>query len=234
MENFVERAAALLARALEYVSPLVAFAVCAGLAVFAALLQVFAARAATSVIGDSRRVKRFVVRRGEIVSSNAHRFYNKCVRRMGRRIRRAWKKHALCGREYAGSALKFEMDRRLGKERRPRRIYLPFAFAAVAVADAAAVQGAGVDGRCGIRCGRGGAMGGRSGADGGILRIQDEACGGRRGAAFGDVGGKADAETRRGQADLCAERGDDRAGRGALPRAHSCGRSGRICRRQTR
>ena len=74
MENFVERAAALLARALEYVSPLVAFAVCAGLAVFAALLQVFAARAATSVIGDSRRVKRFVVRRGEIVSSNAHRF----------------------------------------------------------------------------------------------------------------------------------------------------------------
>ena len=133
MENFVERAAALLARALEYVSPLVAFAVCAGLAVFAALLQVFAARAATSVIGDSRRVKRFVVRRGEIVSSNAHRFYNKCVRRMGRRIRRAWKKHALCGREYAGSALKFEMDRRLGKERRPRRIYLPFAFAAVAL-----------------------------------------------------------------------------------------------------
>lgn len=133
MENFVERVASLLTRALEYVSPLVAFAICSGLAVFAALLQVASTRAATSVIGDCRRVKRFVVRRGEIVSSNAHCFYNRCVRHMGRRVRRAWKKHTLCGREYAGSALKFEIDRRLTTERKARGVYLPFAFAAVAL-----------------------------------------------------------------------------------------------------
>ena len=133
MENFVDQAAAAMAKALDHVDPIVAFAVCAALSVVALAAQLFAARRASAVVGDCRRVKRFVVKRGEVVSSNAHRFYKKCVRRMGRRVRRAWKKHALCGREYAGSALQFEVDRYLGRERRAASVYLPCAVAAVAL-----------------------------------------------------------------------------------------------------
>lgn len=131
MENFVNRAAGALSEALAGVQPVVAFAVCAALAIVALIAQMVAAKATTSAIGDCRRVKKFVVKRGEVVSSNAHKFYKKCVSHMGRRVRRAWKKHALCGREYAGSALKFEMDRYLGKERKIPSLYIPCAFAAV-------------------------------------------------------------------------------------------------------
>lgn len=133
MENFVNKAAAFFSEILAEVRPEYVFAACAALALIALAVQMLAAKAATPTIGDYRRVKRFVVKRGEIVSSNAHRFYKKCVVHMGRRVRRAWKKHTLSGREYAGSALKFEMDRHIARDRRIPSVYLPCAFAAVAL-----------------------------------------------------------------------------------------------------
>ncbi len=133
MKNIVNNVSEFIEQTLARLDPIMAFAVCAALSVVALVVQIAVCRAFTRTVGDYRRVRRFVVKRGEIVSSNAHRFYKQCVKHMGRRIRRAWKRHTLTGREYAGSALKFEFDRALGRERKIPSVYIPCAFAVAAL-----------------------------------------------------------------------------------------------------
>ena len=75
MKNIVNNVSEFIEQTLAKLDPIMAFAVCAALAVVALVVQIAVCRAFTRTVGDYRRVRRFVVKRGEIVSSNAHRFY---------------------------------------------------------------------------------------------------------------------------------------------------------------
>lgn len=106
--------------------------VCAALSVVAFIIQILYILLSSKNIGNYRRIKRFVVRRGDIDLSNSHRFYKKCVKHMPRSVRRAWKRQALIGGEYAGSELQFKMNKALTKEKRPMLFFYYLAFACVA------------------------------------------------------------------------------------------------------
>lgn len=105
---------------------------CAALSVITFIIQIFYILHSAKNIKNYRRIKRFVVSRGDIDLSNSHRFYKKCVKHMPRSIRKAWKSHALVGAEYAGSELQFKMNRLLTAEKRPMVFYYYVAFACVA------------------------------------------------------------------------------------------------------
>ncbi len=105
---------------------------CAALSVVTFVIQILYILHSAKNIKNYRRIKRFVVSRGDIDLSNSHRFYKKCVKHMPRSIRKAWKNHALIGSEYAGSELQFKMNRLLTAEKRPMVFYYYVAFACVA------------------------------------------------------------------------------------------------------
>ena len=106
--------------------------VCAALAVVAFILQIFYILLCSGNIKNYRRIKRFVVKRGDIDLSNSHRFYKQCVKHMPRSVRKAWKNHALVGSGYAGSDLQYRMNKALTKEKRPMMFYYYLAFSCVA------------------------------------------------------------------------------------------------------
>ena len=106
--------------------------VCAALSVVAFIIQILYILLSSKNIGNYRRIKRFVVRRGDIDLSNSHRFYKKCVKHMPRSVRRAWKRQALIGGEYAGSELQLKMNKALTGEKRPMLFFYYLAFACVA------------------------------------------------------------------------------------------------------
>lgn len=106
--------------------------ICAALSVVAFILQILYILLSSKNIRNYRRIKRFVVKRGDIDLSNSHRFYKKCVKHMPRSVRKAWKKQALIGGEYAGSELQLKMNKSLTKEKRPMLFFYYLAFSCVA------------------------------------------------------------------------------------------------------
>ena len=132
VENIVLQIGAALDEILDLLPVQIMTVVCAALSVVAFILQIFYIRACTGNIKNYRRIKRFVVRRGDIDLANSHRFYKKCVKHMPRSVRKAWKNHALVGAEYAGSELRQKMNKSLTAEKRPMMFYYYIAFSCVA------------------------------------------------------------------------------------------------------
>ncbi len=132
MENIVLQIGAALDKVLGLLPVQIMTLACAALSVVAFIIQIFYISACSGNIKNYRRIKRFVVRRGDIDLSNSHRFYKKCVKHMPRSIRKAWKNHALVGSEYAGSDLQYRMNKTLTKEKRPMMFYYYVAFSCVA------------------------------------------------------------------------------------------------------
>lgn len=132
MEKIVFEIGAVLDNLLGSVPVQVMTIACAALSVVAFIIQIFYISHFAKNIKNYRRIKRFVVSRGDIDLSNSHRFYKKCVKHMPRSIRKAWKNHALVGSEYAGSDLQFRMNKLLTAEKRPMVFYYYVAFSCVA------------------------------------------------------------------------------------------------------
>lgn len=132
VENIVLQIGAALDKILDLLPVQIMTLICAALSVVAFILQIFYISVSSKNIKNYRRVKRFVVRRGDIDLSNSHRFYKKCVKHMPASVRKAWKNHALIGAEYAGSDLQFKMNKALTKEKRPMMFFYYVAFSCVA------------------------------------------------------------------------------------------------------
>lgn len=132
VENIVLQIGAALDRVLDLLPVQIMTVACAALSVIAFILQIIYIGICSSNIKNYRRIKRFVVKRGDIDLANSHRFYKKCVKHMPRSIRKAWKYQALVGDEYAGSDLQYRMNKVLTKEKRPMLFYYYLAFSCVA------------------------------------------------------------------------------------------------------
>lgn len=132
MEKIVLQIGAALDKVLDLLPVQILTIVCAALSVVAFILQIFYILHCAKNIKNYRRIKRFVVKRGDIDLSESHRFYKKCVKHMPRSIRKAWKNQALIGSEYAGSDLQLKMNKVLTKEKRPMMFYYYLAFSCVA------------------------------------------------------------------------------------------------------
>lgn len=132
MEKIVLQIGAALDKVLDLFPVQMLTLICAALSVVAFILQVFYISRSAKNIKNYRRVKRFVVKRGDIDLSQSHRFYKKCVKHMPRSIRKAWKNQVLIGTEYAGSELQLRMNKTLTKEKRPMMFYYYLAFSCVA------------------------------------------------------------------------------------------------------
>lgn len=132
MEKIVLQIGAALDGLLGSVPVQVMTVACAALSVVTFIIQILYILHSAKNIKNYRRIKRFVVSRGDIDLSNSHRFYKKCVKHMPRSIRKAWKSHALLGAEYAGSDLQYKMNRVLTADKRPMVFYYYVAFSCVA------------------------------------------------------------------------------------------------------
>lgn len=132
VEKIVLQIGAALDKVLDLLPVQILTIACAALSVVAFILQIFYILHCAKNIKNYRRIKRFVVKRGDIDLSNSHRFYKKCVKHMPRSIRKAWKNQALIGSEYAGSELQYKMNKVLTKEKRPMMFYYYLAFSSVA------------------------------------------------------------------------------------------------------
>ena len=132
VEKIVLQSGAAVDKALDLFPVQVMAVFCAALSVVAFILQIFYILHSSKNIKNYRRIKRFVVKRGDIDLSNSHKFYKKCVKHMPRSVKKAWKRQALIGSEYAGSELQAKMNRVLTKEKRPMMFYYYLAFSCVA------------------------------------------------------------------------------------------------------
>lgn len=132
VEKIVMQIGAALDNVLDLLPVQIMTVACVALSVVAFVLQFLYILHSAKNIKNYRRIKRFVVKRGDIDLSNSHRFYKKCVKHMPRSVRKAWKNHALIGTEYAGSELQLKMNKVLTKEKRPMMFYYYLAFSCVA------------------------------------------------------------------------------------------------------
>lgn len=132
MENIVSQIGIAIDGVLGSLSVKILVIVCASLAVVAFVLQTLYIALSSKNIKNYRRIKKFVVKKGDVCRSNSHAFYKKCVKHMSHKVKKSWKKLAIQGKAYEGSDLQYQINKSLTKDKRPMMFYYYTAFSCVA------------------------------------------------------------------------------------------------------